>query len=62
MPTFRITFFDKVTVDIGATNGTEAKAAARVKRGLTKSQCKITGVEQLADAPPLAPVGTRGDQ
>lgn len=62
MPRFRVTFFDRVTVDISATTGTEAKAAARVKRGLSKSECKITGVEQLADAPAPAPVGTGGDQ
>lgn len=62
MPKFRITFFDRVTVDISAQNGTEAKASARAKRGLSKSECKITGVEQLADAPPLAPVGNGGGQ
>ena len=61
MPRFRITFFDNVTVDITATTGTEAKAAARVKRGLTKSECKITNVEQLADAPASIPAATGGE-
>lgn len=62
MPRFRITFFDLVTVDVSATNGTEAKTAARAKRGLSKSECKITRVEPLADAPAAVPSAVGGDQ